>query len=59
MKKSEAIRKLTEHLKAQLRPDGEILCIDTYELLDFIEKEIGMAPPEYYDFEMVSEWEAE
>ena len=69
MKKSEAIRKLAEwysegnigaHVFAVPNEDSMLFYIDkAKDILEFVEKEIGMVPPEYYDFEMVSAWEEE
>lgn len=61
MKRSEAIKKLEEFAFKNYRTGDREYHIKHQEwgiILDFIEKEIGMLPPEYYDgIDMVNEWE--
>lgn len=61
MKRSEAILKITQHIKDQLNYeviDG-CISIDSYKLLDFIEKEIGMEPKPRKNPHYSSGWESE
>lgn len=66
MKRSEAILKMIEHLHGTftnicMECDVDILSLD---ILDFLEKEIGMEPPkrivnEGYYTDVVNKWEPE